>query len=71
MELTVQPLSNSLFVCVFTDSEWVDSDKPDAKVDEFEEWKKQQKEWVDKQTPLDEAPPCYHDEVGAQTYDSQ
>ena len=47
----------------FAGSEWIDSDQPDAKVDEFEEWKKQQKQSADKQTTLDEAPPRYHDEV--------
>ena len=47
----------------FTGSEWIDSDQPDAKVDEFEEWKKQQKQSAGKQTTLDEAPPRYHDEV--------
>ena len=47
----------------FAGSEWIDSDQPDAKVDEFEEWKKQQKQSAGKQTTLDEAPPRYHDEV--------
>ncbi|XP_028397344.1 protein PAT1 homolog 1-like isoform X2 [Dendronephthya gigantea] len=38
------------------DSEWVDSDKPDKMVDEFEQWKKQQKAISKKGIPLDEAP---------------
>ncbi|CAB4023851.1 Hypothetical predicted protein, partial [Paramuricea clavata] len=44
------------------DTGWVDSDKPDAKVDEFEQWKKQQMVLSNKEVPLDEAPPRSQDE---------
>jgi hypothetical protein len=50
-----------------TDTGWVDSDKPDAKVDEFEQWKKQQMLLSDKEVPLDEAPPRSQDEVNIHT----
>lgn len=47
-----------------TDCEWVDnSEKPDAKVDEFEQWKKQQMLLANKLTPLDEVPPIKQGEV--------
>jgi hypothetical protein len=46
------------------DNEWIDSDKPDTKVDEFEQWKTQQKVLAAKtQIPSDEAPPRTQDEV--------
>lgn len=49
-----------------TDSEWVDSDKPDRMVDEFEQWKKQQKALAKKGIPPDEAPSQPLSEVGNQ-----
>ena len=48
---------------ILTDSEWVDSQEPDDKVGEFEQWKKQQKMFGRQQVPSDEAPPRVQDEV--------
>ena len=43
-------------------SEWIDSEKPDSQVNEFEEWKKRQRMFGNQQITADEAPPREEDE---------